>query len=137
MLIENVDQRSKDYSAIKDTYRPGHAGYTYDPPVSVYTSSTYASASGTLVGTAYGSGTIQSISCMTGANPAGSYAYLFCQATNAAGVFFGCYVMNPSDGMIQAVAAINFYSYIAFSANPATGECTGLTVNTGSEYTYL
>jgi chorismate synthase len=30
LLIENVDQRSKDYSAIKDLYRPGHAGYTYD-----------------------------------------------------------------------------------------------------------
>ncbi len=30
LLIENVDQRSKDYSAIKDIYRPGHAGYTYD-----------------------------------------------------------------------------------------------------------
>ncbi len=30
LVIENVDQRSKDYSAIKDTYRPGHAGYTYD-----------------------------------------------------------------------------------------------------------
>src|SRR4029079_1059498 len=30
LLIENVDQRSKDYSDIKDVYRPGHAGYTYD-----------------------------------------------------------------------------------------------------------
>src|SRR5262249_4489621 len=30
LLIENVDQRSKDYSAIKDTYRPGHADFTYD-----------------------------------------------------------------------------------------------------------
>ena len=30
MLIDNVDQRSKDYSDIKDKYRPGHAGYTYD-----------------------------------------------------------------------------------------------------------
>ncbi len=30
LLIENTDQRSKDYSAIKDKYRPGHAGYTYD-----------------------------------------------------------------------------------------------------------
>ena len=30
LMIENVDQRSKDYSAIKDKYRPGHAGYTYD-----------------------------------------------------------------------------------------------------------
>src|SRR5207342_3133297 len=30
LLIDNVDQRSKDYSAIKDVYRPGHAGYTYD-----------------------------------------------------------------------------------------------------------
>src|SRR5215510_14443083 len=30
LVIDNVDQRSKDYSAIKDVYRPGHAGYTYD-----------------------------------------------------------------------------------------------------------
>lgn len=30
LLIENVDQRSRDYSAIKGKYRPGHAGYTYD-----------------------------------------------------------------------------------------------------------
>jgi chorismate synthase len=30
LMIENVDQRSKDYSEIKDKYRPGHAGYTYD-----------------------------------------------------------------------------------------------------------
>ncbi len=30
LLIENVDQRSKDYGDIKDQYRPGHADYTYD-----------------------------------------------------------------------------------------------------------
>ncbi len=30
LLIENVDQRSKDYGEIRDTYRPGHADYTYD-----------------------------------------------------------------------------------------------------------
>jgi chorismate synthase len=30
LMIENVDQRSKDYSAIRDLYRPGHADYTYD-----------------------------------------------------------------------------------------------------------
>lgn len=30
LLIENVDQRSKDYSEIKESYRPGHADYTYD-----------------------------------------------------------------------------------------------------------
>ncbi len=30
LLIDNVDQRSRDYSAIKDTYRPGHADITYD-----------------------------------------------------------------------------------------------------------
>ena len=28
-LIENEDQRSKDYSEIKDKFRPGHADYTY------------------------------------------------------------------------------------------------------------
>ena len=29
LLIENTDPRSKDYSAIKDKFRPGHADYTY------------------------------------------------------------------------------------------------------------
>ena len=29
MLIENKDRRSKDYSDIKDKFRPGHADYTY------------------------------------------------------------------------------------------------------------
>ena len=29
MLIENVDQRSKDYGAIARQFRPGHADYTY------------------------------------------------------------------------------------------------------------
>jgi len=30
MMIRNTDQRSKDYSEIKERYRPGHADYTYD-----------------------------------------------------------------------------------------------------------
>lgn len=30
LAIWNQDQRSKDYSKIKDRYRPGHADYTYD-----------------------------------------------------------------------------------------------------------
>ena len=30
LLIENTDQRSKDYSDIKDKYRPGHADFTYE-----------------------------------------------------------------------------------------------------------
>lgn len=29
MVIENVDQRSKDYSEIRDKFRPGHADFTY------------------------------------------------------------------------------------------------------------
>ncbi len=29
MVIENTDQRSKDYSKIKDQFRPAHADYTY------------------------------------------------------------------------------------------------------------
>lgn len=28
--IQNTDQRSRDYSEIRDKYRPGHADYTYD-----------------------------------------------------------------------------------------------------------
>lgn len=30
LMIENVDQRSKDYSEIRDRYRPGHADQAYD-----------------------------------------------------------------------------------------------------------
>ena len=30
LMIENVDQRSKDYSKISGAYRPGHADYAYD-----------------------------------------------------------------------------------------------------------
>ena len=30
LMIENTDQRSKDYSEIAQAYRPGHADYTYD-----------------------------------------------------------------------------------------------------------
>jgi chorismate synthase len=30
LLIENIDQRGKDYDEIRDLYRPGHADYTYD-----------------------------------------------------------------------------------------------------------
>jgi chorismate synthase len=29
LLIENIDQKSKDYSKIAETFRPGHADYTY------------------------------------------------------------------------------------------------------------
>jgi chorismate synthase len=29
LMIENVDQRSKDYAAIRDTFRPGHADFSY------------------------------------------------------------------------------------------------------------
>ena len=29
LLIENTDQKSKDYSKIQDAFRPGHADYTY------------------------------------------------------------------------------------------------------------
>ncbi|ANC41294.1 MAG: chorismate synthase [Hafnia sp.] len=30
LMIENTDQRSQDYGAIKDLFRPGHADYTYE-----------------------------------------------------------------------------------------------------------
>lgn len=30
LMIENVDQRSKDYSDVAKSYRPGHADYSYD-----------------------------------------------------------------------------------------------------------
>ena len=30
MVVDNVDQRPKDYGELRDAYRPGHADYTYD-----------------------------------------------------------------------------------------------------------
>ena len=111
-----------------------HAAYIYEPQVSVYTSSTFDEAYGSMGGAAYGTGIIQFIGCQNGANAAGNYTYLFCQAEDASGASVGCYYLDPAEGLIQAAASINFQSYIAFSANPSTGECTGLTVETGSQY---
>lgn len=30
ILVQNQDQRSRDYGNIMNTYRPGHADYTFD-----------------------------------------------------------------------------------------------------------
>jgi chorismate synthase len=30
VIVRNIDQRSKDYDALKDVYRPGHADWTYE-----------------------------------------------------------------------------------------------------------
>ena len=35
LMIRNTDQRSKDYSEIRDRYRPGHADVTYDQQYSI------------------------------------------------------------------------------------------------------
>jgi hypothetical protein len=37
--------------------------------------------------------------------------------------------------MIQSVASINSQSYVAFSENPTTGQCTYIEVTDGSPYT--
>ena len=34
LLVVNEDQKSKDYSAIKDVFRPAHADFTYQKTVS-------------------------------------------------------------------------------------------------------
>ncbi|AEW44744.1 chorismate synthase [Serratia symbiotica str. 'Cinara cedri'] len=36
LIIENTDQRSQDYSVIKDVFRPGHADYTYKQKYGLY-----------------------------------------------------------------------------------------------------
>jgi chorismate synthase len=35
LMVENTDQRSKDYTEIRDSYRPGHADYVYDQKYAV------------------------------------------------------------------------------------------------------
>ena len=35
LIIENTDQRSKDYSDIKDQFRPAHADYVYNQKVRI------------------------------------------------------------------------------------------------------
>ncbi|MFN3234442.1 MAG: chorismate synthase [Gammaproteobacteria bacterium] len=36
LIIENTDQRSRDYEAIKNVFRPGHADYTYYKKYGIY-----------------------------------------------------------------------------------------------------
>src|SRR6185437_8893228 len=56
LLIENTDQRSKDYSEIKNKYRPGHADFTYQTKYGIrdYKGSGRASARETLARVAAG-----------------------------------------------------------------------------------
>ena len=37
LLIENTDQRSRDYSKVKDIFRPGHADWTFQASADQYT----------------------------------------------------------------------------------------------------
>ena len=55
-LIENIDQKSKDYSDIKDKFRPGHADYTYQKKYGIrdYRGGGRASARETVVRVAAG-----------------------------------------------------------------------------------
>src|ERR1700681_4343648 len=61
LVIENVDQRSKDYSEIRDLYRPGHADYTYDAKYGLrdYRGGGRASARETAAGVGAGAGARQ------------------------------------------------------------------------------
>src|SRR3984885_13439059 len=56
LIIENVDQRSKDYRNIADRFRPGHADYTYWKKYGIrdYRGGGRASARGTAPGVAAG-----------------------------------------------------------------------------------
>ena len=44
LLIRNTDQKSKDYSAIKDLFRPAHADYTYHTSTASATTAAVAAA---------------------------------------------------------------------------------------------
>ena len=46
MVVYNKDQRSKDYSNIKDIYRPGHADFTFDMKLARYCLITISVAAG-------------------------------------------------------------------------------------------
>lgn len=56
LLVENNDQRPKDYEAIKDQFRPGHADYTYQQKYGIrdYRGSGRASARETVIRVAAG-----------------------------------------------------------------------------------
>jgi chorismate synthase len=67
LLIENTDQRSKDYSEIKDKFRPGHADFTYQQKYGIrdYKGSGRASARETAARVAAGAVARQVLSGVT------------------------------------------------------------------------
>ena len=68
LVIENQDQRSKDYSEIKDRYRPGHADYTYQAKYGIrdYRGGGRSSARETAMRVAAGAVARQALAKLTG-----------------------------------------------------------------------
>jgi len=71
LMIRNIDQRSKDYSDIRDTYRPGHADLTYDAKYGIrdYRGGGRSSARETAARVAAGAVATQVLDHMYGAEP--------------------------------------------------------------------
>jgi chorismate synthase len=67
LIIENTDQRSKDYGDIADKYRPGHADYVYDAKYGIrdYRGGGRSSARETAARVAAGAGARQIIAGVT------------------------------------------------------------------------
>ncbi len=99
LLIENADTRSKDYAAIKDIYRPGHADYTYQVKYGVrdYRGGGRSSARETACRVAAGGVAMQVIRHFLGAAPQirGAMVQMGPRQINRAAWDWACIETNP------------------------------------------
>lgn len=61
-----------------------------------------------------------------------TFTFGFCQATDADGEALFCQTLDSP--LIEAIKSISAFSFITFSANPETGDCTRIGNSTQSFY---
>lgn len=104
------------------------AGFTYDDPVYINTSTMYAQ--GSMGSARAASNTVESIGCVVEAYP-GYSVTVTCYARNSAGTSVSCTSFDPA--LANVATAIADSSEVTFTWN-SSGYCTLLEVNTFSHY---
>ena len=102
------------------------AGQVSHPQVLIFPTS----AQGSMYGARSSADTVQYIGCNLSSGPNG--ANVGCSARNSAGQFKSCFSNNAFHR--EAVRAMTAYSYVFFTLNPTTGQCSNVNINNSSIY---
>ncbi len=95
LMIENTDQRSKDYGEIRDSYRPGHADFAYDQKYGVRDYRGGGRSSARETATRVAAGAVARMVLGAGVNIRGAVVQIGPHAINRANWDWGMVEQNP------------------------------------------